>query len=92
MTRIEAIATITAQLATLDDENLKAIAGLVQEMVRVESTATDSELRPLTDKERALIAHSKEDFRLGRVYSAEEYEHEMDAFMQELRTKHSKSA
>ena len=67
MSRAETIATINAQLASLDDERLKAIAEIVQSMNPEHGT-----LRPLSPRELAMVGQSKEDFRAGRTCSHEE--------------------
>ena len=67
MTRTEAIATITASLASLDDERVKTVADFVQNVA-----STDGLPRALTDRELALIEQSKEDFRTGRTFSSAE--------------------
>ena len=73
MTREEAIAIITSQLASLDDEGVQAVAGMVQSMADEGPESTESVLpRELTARELALIEQSKEDFRLGRTYSSDE--------------------
>lgn len=83
MTRIEAIAIITAKLASLDDERLMAVADIVQDMADPTSPTLD-----LTDAERAAIELSKEDFKAGRTYSSDQYHVEMAAFMADLKSKH----
>ena len=73
MNREDAIAIITSQLASLDDEEVQAVAGMVQSMADEERESTESVLpRELTARELALIEQSKEDFRLGRTYSSDE--------------------
>ena len=70
MNREEAIAIITSQLASLDDESVEAVAGIVKSMA---GEPADGGLpRALTARELELIEQSKEDFRAGRTYSHEE--------------------
>ena len=63
MTRTEAIAIITAKLASLDDGGL-TVADIVQDMADPTSPTLD-----LTDAERAAIERL-EDFKVGRTYRA----------------------
>ena len=67
MTRAEAIATINAKLSSLDDDGLKAVASIVEDL----SAGSDLP-RPLTARELELIERSKEDFKAGRVYTTAE--------------------
>ena len=67
MNRKEAIASINAQLASLDDEHVKAVAGIVQDMA-----GSDDLMRQLTAEELALIERSKLDFKDGRTHSSGE--------------------
>jgi hypothetical protein len=83
MTRIEAIAIITAKLSSLDDERLMTVADIVQDMANPTPPTLD-----LTDAERAAIERSKEDFKVGRTCSSEQYHAEMGAFMADLKSKH----
>ena len=83
MNRNEAIAIITSQLASLDDESVQTVADMVQ------SLSNDNVLpRELTPRELALIEQSKEDFRLGRTLGPDEYRAEMAAFMAGLKAKY----
>jgi hypothetical protein len=87
MTRAEAITTITNALAAVDDKTLEAAAAHIDSLdpatgVTVgdilKSVQTDSVLpRHLTDRERAQIAQSREDFRTGQTLSGDE----LDAFL-----------
>ena len=64
MTRTQAIATITAKLASLDDAQVRTLAEIAE--------AIDQEpqpVRPLSDRERMLLDQSKADFATGRSYS-----------------------
>ena len=89
MNREDAIAIITSHLASLDDEEVQAVAGMVQSMADEAPDATESVLpRELTARELDLIEQSKEDFRLGRTYSQGEYEAEMTGFMAGLSAKY----
>lgn len=83
MTRTEAIATITAKLAALDDERVLAVAEIVDEIA-----ADTGTFRSLTESERALLEQSKADFVAGRTCTADEYRAEMTSFMADLKTKH----
>jgi hypothetical protein len=83
MTRLEAIATITAKLSLLDDERLQAVAEMIDDI------AADEAVRPLTARELALIEQSKEDFAAGRTYSVDEVRAHSDAFIRALRDKHA---
>ena len=67
MTRTEAIAIINAKLASRDDERVLTVADFVQD---IETASTLP--RQLTAKELDLIEQSKEDFRAGRTYAADE--------------------
>ena len=89
MNRKEAIVIITSQLASLDDEEVQTVADMVTSMATEALDATDGILpRELTARELALIEQSKEDFRLGRTYSADEYRAEIDTFMASLHAKY----
>jgi hypothetical protein len=79
MTRTEAIAIITAKLASLDDERVMTVADIVQDIAAPAAPALD-----LTDGERAAIERSKEDFRAGRTYTNDQYHAEMTTFMADL--------
>jgi hypothetical protein len=79
MTRTEAIAIITAKLASLDNERVMTVADIVQDMAAPTTPALD-----LTDAERAAIERSKEDFKAGRTYTNDQYHAEMTAFMADL--------
>ena len=68
MTRTEAIAIIEKALPSADEQTLTAAAVLFQS-----TTPRDSVLvRPLSGRERSLLAQSKADFAAGRTYSHEE--------------------
>ncbi len=77
MTRNEAIASITASLDTMMDEDVTELA----EQLASEVSALP---RELTDEELALIEQSKEDFRLGRTLSLEEAKAHTEAFLADL--------
>ena len=64
MTREEAISIITATLPSLDDEEIKAVADIVQTLDKDQRP-----LRQLTPREQALLERSKEDFKAGLTYS-----------------------
>ena len=67
MTRTQALAIISAKLASLDDEHVTTVADIVQ------SIDAGHELpRELTDHELTLIQQAKEDFKAGRSYSLDE--------------------
>ena len=59
------------------------VADIVQDMADRTSPALG-----LTDAERAAIERSKEDFKVGRTYSSDQYHAEMTAFMADLKSKH----
>jgi hypothetical protein len=67
MTRAEAIAAINAKLSSLDDDEVMAVASIIEDIA-----AADELPRALTARELALIEQSKEDFRVGRTYTAAE--------------------
>ena len=67
MTRTQALAIITAKLASLDDEHVMTVAEIVQSI-----DAADELPRELTAHELALVEQAKEDFKAGRSYSLDE--------------------
>ena len=67
MTRTEAIATINAKLASLDDARVTTLAEIAQSM-----SDRPQPVRKLSDRELSLIERSKADFAQGRSYSLEE--------------------
>jgi hypothetical protein len=67
MTRTQALAIITAKLASLDDEHVMTVAEIVQSI-----DAGDELPRELTAHELALVEQAKEDFKAGRSYSLDE--------------------
>ena len=67
MTRTEAIATIAAKLAVLDDEQLLAVADIVQSF-----EGASKSVRQLSARENALLERSKADFAAGRSLSHDE--------------------
>jgi hypothetical protein len=67
VTRTQALAIISAKLASLDDEHVMTVAEIVQ------SIDAGYELpRELTDHELTLIQLAKEDFKAGRSYPLDE--------------------
>ena len=64
MTRSDAIAMISAKLASFNDERVLAVADVVRSMEQ-----SEQQLRQLSPRERALIEQSKQDFKAGRTYS-----------------------
>ena len=80
MTRTQAIAIITAQLATLDDERVLTVADFLQDIAAAEPLS-----RELTPGELALIAQSKDDFRSGRTLTPEQAHARTDAFIADRR-------
>ena len=70
MSRIETIARITARLASLDDERLKAVAEIVE---------ASAPIRDLSERERGLLAQSKADFKAGRYHTLDEVVDFVDA-------------
>jgi hypothetical protein len=77
MTRSEAIATIARKLATFDDERVRAVADIVEDMDVVPAAP----LRPLSAREAGLLAQSKADFSAGRSYSMDEVIAHTDAVL-----------
>ncbi len=75
MTRHEAIATITSKLAGADDETVQAVADFVQSMTG------PVQVRSLSDRELALLEQAKEDFRLGRTDTLEDFKARTDAML-----------
>jgi hypothetical protein len=67
MTRAQALAIISAKLASLSDEHVMTVAEIVQSI-----DAANELPRELTDYELALIRQAKEDFKAGRSYSLDE--------------------
>lgn len=65
MTRNEAIASINAKLASLDDDRLQVLA-------EIANSLSDAPVRQLSDREMSLLARSKTDFSEGRATSLEE--------------------
>jgi hypothetical protein len=76
MTRVQALAIITAKLASLDDEHVMTVAEIVQSM-----EAADELPRELTAHERALLGQAKEDFKAGRSFSLDEARALTDQFL-----------
>lgn len=74
MNRIETIATINSQLATLADEHILTVAGIIQSLHQSEPP-----LRRLSERELDLIEQSKADFREGRTHSLSEARAAVDA-------------
>jgi hypothetical protein len=64
MSRTEAIALITAKLASADDATLQSVADQLE--------SAGKPRRDLSARERALLKQSREDFKAGRTYSLEE--------------------
>lgn len=87
MTRSEAIAEINAKLAALDDERLRTVAGIVEDIA-----AETGPVRELTPRELELLEQSKADIEAGRTYSVEEIRAHSDQLIRSLRAKHSTSA
>jgi len=80
MTRTEALATITRKLAAFDDERVQAVAEMVAEMDEPPSVP----VRPLSEREMALLEQSKADFAAGRSYSMAEVIAHLDAALAPL--------
>ena len=74
--------TYHRELDTLDDEDVLAVADIVQDM----ESPTASALT-LTDAERAAIMLSKEDFKHGRTLDGVQYHAEMISFISGLKSK-----
>ena len=83
MTRTEAIALITAKLASLDDERVLTVAEIVDDIA-----ADTGAVRQLTARELALLDQSKADFVAGRTYTIDEVRAHSDEFIKSLRNKH----
>lgn len=79
MTRHEAIATINSKLADADDETVQAVADIV------ESMTAPAQVRPLSERELALLEQAKEDFRLGRTDTLEDFKARTDAMLARYR-------
>lgn len=86
MTKSEAIAKITAQLESLDDERVLAVAGIVNEIA-----APGGLPRPLTAAELAAINRSKDDFQDGRTLSAIEARERTETFLIRRRAQRAKA-
>ena len=86
MTRTEGIASINTNLASLDDERVITVADIVQG-----NDAASTLPRQLTAKELDLIEQSKEDFRAGRTYSANEVRTCIDAELDRRREQRAKA-
>jgi hypothetical protein len=82
MTRTEAITVIADKLALLDDEGVLSLAE------HAEDLADAGAVRPLTERELALIEQAKADFAAGRTYTLEEARTLSDAFIADLRAKY----
>ena len=76
MTRTEAMALINAKLASLDDERVRAVAEIIEDIA-----AGDTAMRQLSARELALIEQSRADFAAERTLSLEEAEARTDAFL-----------
>ncbi len=72
MNRHDAIATINAKLADADDETVESVAEFVQAL-------SGRRMRPLSEREKALLEQSREDFKAGRTLSMEEFMAQTDA-------------
>ena len=72
MTRTEAIALITARLASLDDDRLQTVADIVQDY------ASTTLLRPLSDREKSLLDQSRDDFAAGRTMTMDQLIDDLD--------------
>ncbi len=83
MSRTEAIAIITRKIETLDDEQVSILADIAEDLA--DRSAPPLEL---TAEERAAIERSKDDFKLGRTLTSEQYQAEMSGFVNALKSKH----
>jgi hypothetical protein len=86
MTRSETIAIINARLSSLDDEEVQAVAEIIEDM-----TSDDDLPRVLESDELAAIEQSRADFREGRTYSLAEAKALTDQFLAKLGVQKSKS-
>ena len=85
MTRADAINTITAKLAELDDEGLNTLVEIATSL-----SEPISEFR-FTPAERAAIEHSFADFRAGRTFSHDEAVAYTDAALAARRASRTKT-
>lgn len=74
MTRTEAIALITAKLASLDDEHVLTVADIIASIDESQSST-----RRLSQREADLVSQSKADFAAGRTLSHSEVVSKLDA-------------
>jgi PHD/YefM family antitoxin component YafN of YafNO toxin-antitoxin module len=85
MTRIEAIAAISAAVERLDDTQLAAVTDAVTEMSKLGTKTVltvadvirdmaddEAQLRRLSARELDLVAQSRADFAAGRTHSVDE--------------------
>ena len=79
MTRTEAIAIITAKLASFDDEQVSTLADIAQDM----DAEANWPVRQLSPRELSLLEQSKADFAAGRSTSLEEGFAQIDARLAE---------
>jgi len=80
MTRTQAIASITAKLASFDDERVLTVAEIVAGM----EGPPVRPIRALSERETALLAQSKADFAAGRTVTLAEVIAHTDAALAPL--------
>ena len=80
MNRHDTIASINEQLEQADDETVEAVADYVRSV-----TAAAPALRPLSERERRLLAQSREDFKNGEVLTLEDSIARTDALFAKYR-------
>lgn len=86
MTRAETIAEINAKLANIDDERVRTVAEIVDDI----ATGSAS-VRELTLRELALLEEVKADFAAGRTYTVDDVRAHSDVLIQSLRDRSSAS-
>jgi hypothetical protein len=88
MTGTGAIAIITAELASLDDERIMTVAEIVRNMADTTPMETTPVVLDLTGEERPAVERSWGDFKAGRTFASEHYAAEMTAFMADIKSRH----
>jgi hypothetical protein len=88
MTRAEALNTIAAKLAVLDDDRVQAVAELIADF----AAPSAHELRVLSDREHALLAQARQDFASGRTVTLSESRARTDALFAQYEASHAEQA